>query len=295
MTAAPAAALAVVLYAPEEVHLARMLSTGGEAGWRVFAFVNGEVDEGCEALLSRLPASDILRSPVNVGLAAGLNALADRAAAEGLTDLLILDQDSEPGPGLIAALRPLLRLEGPPVAAAGPRLVAPEGEGYLAPRVFARGSALAEAVQPVDYLPTSGTLLSLAAWREVGPFREDFIADAVDIEWGLRAGARGYRCLMAGDVAMVHRWGGVSADRSRPQILRLSVPRAYLYVRNTVALIGLGHVGPRWRAMQGLNLARNLAVAAMHPEVPDRGPRLKAMWRALRDGLAGRLGPVPPL
>ena len=54
---------------------------------------------------------------------------------------------------------------------------------------------------------SSGSLVSLEALREIGPFREDFFIDMVDTEWSLRGWARGRGSWIAESVPMRHALG----------------------------------------------------------------------------------------
>ena len=54
---------------------------------------------------------------------------------------------------------------------------------------------------------TSGTLTSLKAFANLGPFRADFFIDFVDSEYCLRARKAGYRILVSPHARIRHRVG----------------------------------------------------------------------------------------
>lgn len=284
-------AAATVLYNPDLGQLDALLAPLERDGIRVFIFLNGPVAPAVEA---RLAASNtvLLRSPANLGLGHALNAVAEAAAAEGFAFLLLLDQDSVPPPELAESLAVQFDRLPSPAAALGPRLVAPQGEHYLEPR-YARRSAAGPGISLVDFLPTSGTLLSLAAWRKIGPFRADYFIDGIDVEWCFRASASGHGCYLAEAIAMPHRWGDATAQaRRKPQILRQSLTRSFYYFRNTMVSLRLPHMPLGWRFRSCLRiLAQAVLLLGMQP---FSGRTWRTVAAALSSGLRGKLGPIPP-
>ena len=275
---------AVGLYRPDAALLRRLAE--GLAGLRLIAVANGPLAPEAAGALA---GADLRRIDLatNIGLGAGLNAAARTAAGEGYSHVLLLDQDSEPAPGLASALlREAKRLDaaGRRAGVVAPLLTPPEG--YRAMR-YAWREAGAEAAA-VDFAPTSGSLLDLAAYREVGPFRDDFFIAGLDVEWGFRAWSRGWGSYVAKRLAMPHRWG--EADESdRPQILRHAPIRNYYYARNVLATARLAHVPLAWKARSCATLAAQIAILAA-----KGAPGALAPVRAgLRDGALGRMGPAP--
>lgn len=285
-------AASTVLYQPNLVFLDALLSALDQGNQRIFVFVNGPVSPAIDARLAELTNGYIIRAPVNVGLGTAMNAIAARAHAEGFDSLLLFDQDSAPDPSLAGALADGLQKaadRGLRPAAIGPLLVAPAGEGYLSIRYSWRDKAQGL----VDFVPTSGSLLSLAAWHEIGPFRDDYFVGGLDVEWGFRAWHRGYSCLVDEAITMNHRWGHVVDEPGKwqPQILRQSPGRSYFYVRNSIDCLGLAHIPLRWKArfLPAFVAQIGLLLAARRLSAPTR----LVVTRGVSDGLAGRMGPLP--
>jgi rhamnosyltransferase len=289
---AEAVPAAIVLFEPDAAVLDAQLSALDRGGRRLIFFANGRLSAAVEIRLAKLANAVVLRSPTNIGLGEGLNAVASQAVGEGFTHLLLLDQDSEPHPDLPESLRAHFvgedyRVER--VAAVGPRLVPPEGGRYLRVRYQWRNAERDEAL----FLPTSGSLLSLSAYQEIGPFRSDYFVAGIDVEWGLRAYNSGYRLMLARDLPMVHRWGFplCKGGRALPQILRNTPLRNYYYIRNAVDCLRQPHSPLTWRLRYGTNLAGQIArllMAQGHDPMARRAVR-----SAVRDGLARRLGVAP--
>ncbi|WP_420100934.1 rhamnosyltransferase [Bosea sp. (in: a-proteobacteria)] len=279
----------VVLYKPDIGLLARQAA--GLGGRTLFAFANGPLDDQALAALATVDLR-LIRSPANVGLGVGLNAVTQAAARDGFSHIMLLDQDSEPSAALLDRLtaRCLAREATQPVAVLAPLLV-PPAEGFYKPIRYERRGPSEDGLVPLDFAPTSGSLLPLAAFAAVGPFREDFFIAGIDVEWGFRAWSLGWASYLAADLHMPHRWGeAVSGEElGKPQILRHSALRNYYYARNVIATARLGHVPWRWRLKSCLALAAQSAVLALRGE----GGSLAPVQAGLMDGLGGRLGPAP--
>jgi len=286
-----AACAAVVLYRPDPALLARQVE--GLRGVRFLAFANGPLAP--EALAALAPANLHLSfSPDNLGLAAGLNAVMAQAMAEGFAHVLLLDQDSEPTTDLLASLVACaqgLAARGERAAVVAPRMV-PPAEGHYKPlRYEWRGRSREDGLAPVDFAPTSGSLASVAAFREVGPFRDDFFIGGIDVEWGFRAWSRGWGSYVAPGLEMPHRWGeAVDEDEAgTPQILRHAPIRNYYYARNVVATARLPHVPLSWRLKSCAILFAQSALLLW------KGGRVafRPVLAGLRNGVRMRLGPAP--
>ena len=287
---------ASVLYQPDALLLEALLSALARRGRRLFLFVNGSIDAPSERLISALPNVSIERSAENVGLGAGLNAVVGSADREGYSHLVLFDQDSAPDENLCEALmRRFEALDQPsrPLAALGPRLAPPAEEGFLPIRYWRRRPAAGLPPGAVDFLPTSGSLISLAAWRRVGPFRADYFIGGIDVEWGYRCWASGLASVVSDDIVMAHRWGhaGASEGGREPQILRQDDTRLYYYFRNAADGLRLAHMPARWKARQIATLAVQLPLLLTSRRFARR--TFAVIFRAFGDGWRGRLGPAP--
>ncbi|KMO14294.1 rhamnosyltransferase [Methylobacterium platani JCM 14648] len=234
----------------------------------------------------------VLSAGRNIGIGGALDAIARAASGAGAAQVLLLDQDAAFTPAQVseleAALARLTTLSLPP-ALVGPRPEAAPGAKAPAyprrPEIPDYGSLV-----PVEFLATSGSLLDLAAYARIGPFRSDFFIDGVDLEWGFRAWARGYGCWMETRTALPHR---VGAGTIRSRLLGIAMPRQPLfrmtaYLRNSVYAWRLPHVPGRWRRRQAAYLPLQ---ALLYWADSGYRPRVLALLAgAVLDGLRGRLG-----
>lgn len=286
----------LVIYSPDHSQLTELLSGIGIER-RVFAFLNGPQDAETEEILARFVNIRQIRSPQNIGLGAGLNAVMSAARDEGFSTVVLFDQDSVPTISLIDKLAEhwrYLNSSGHQLAALGPRLGVPTGQGYKAIRYAWRGENLAPEIATVDFLPTSGSLVSINVWETIGPFRADYFIGSIDVEWGFRAWSRGYSsaCLM--NVEMEHRWGtpvNEIEEGWRPQIVRQSDLRTFYYIRNSIDLLRQPYVPRRWRMGYIIRLIGQIGLLLIWRKLNWKVVSL--ISRAFWAGARGSMGAAP--
>lgn len=251
------------------------------------------------ALRATLQAAsgDLLVQPRNIGLAAAQNIGIDWARANGYRQVLLLDQDSEPGEGMVAALQQALATLSArgKVAAVGPRFHDLR-EDRDAPFVrlgfpLNRKSWCAVGTPYVacDFLISSGALIPIEVLDRVGPMDAGLFIDNVDMEWGFRAQAQGYTLHGVCAATMHHRLG----DGRHPLPLGGHVVvhgplRLYYMMRNRLLLYQMPHVPRVWKAQDMLRVPAKFFLFGVLI-----GPRLRnlnCMLRGLWDGLRGRRG-----
>lgn len=133
----------------------------------------------------------------NEGIAKALNQAASLALTNGYDYLLTMDQDSIAEPDMVSRLL------------AFRSSVDWESLGILAPRhdVGAINKQALKGSGNVLTTMTSGNLLNLKAYQEVGPFCEELFIDYVDHEYCLRLQSHGYRVIEVHDAVLHHRLG----------------------------------------------------------------------------------------
>lgn len=294
--AAHGIAAGVVLFGPQRARLLALVNAILPEVGRVYLFVNGRLDAGLRDELRGLaPGVELIDAPVNFGIATALNMLTLAAALAGFDAICLFDQDSRPAPGMVsglAATRKQLVLAGAFPAIVGPLMVTPTGESYKAPRVFRRaGENETAGAMPVDFLATSGSLLDIAVFRQVGPFRDDYFIDAVDLEWCFRAWAAGFSVWLDPRQTMPHTVGEGQIRAGSVTMPRQKLFRMATYVRNNVYGLRLRHLPRGFRARQMVYLpAQCLLYWRDQRYAPAVARRL---FQAAVEGLRGRLGPPP--
>lgn len=300
----PVAAV-VVTYKPDPVVLEQVLEAAAPQVDLLVLVDNGSGPE-CVAQLRALAAQHggrMLDMGANCGIAAAHNAGLQLATDAGMRQVLLLDHDSRPSEGMVAALQAALyalRAAGERVAAVGPVWV-DERSGRRSVFYRMRAGRFVRIVpqpgvgpQAVDFLISSGTLLALDAVAAVGGMRDELFIDHVDTEWCARAGLAGWRMYGVPTAELRHALGDATQRvwLGRWREVALHTPlRNYYEVRNTVLLLRMSGLPWGWRIALALRLVQVLAFYMVL--ATPRGERVRWMARGLWDGLCGRGGPAP--
>lgn len=190
---------------------------------------NGSAPESLgllRGIIAGEPRAELLCNPVNEGLASAQNRGIAAATAHGAAWILLLDDDSVAAPDMLPAFGRAYAT----VAAADPGAL--DTLAILAPNLRADDASPptkvliadhrwrwrprrveAAPAEPVLYVFASGSLIRGAALRRIGPMREDFFIDYIDIEYGLRANSLGYRILVVRDAWLYHHHGAPQRHR----------------------------------------------------------------------------------
>ena len=106
-----------------------------------------------------------------------------------------------------------------------------------------------------QYVITSGSFIPMSVLDDVGLMREELFIDFVDIEWCLRARAKGYEIVSFPQVEIAHHLGDSSVSFMGTHYPIHSPLRMYYYFRNAMYLYRLKGIDWNWRAVDA---ARNL-------------------------------------
>jgi rhamnosyltransferase len=187
------------------------------------------IGERIRAALSTAEMS-FIPNPSNLGVATALNQGVKVAQGKGYAWTLLFDQDTVPWSTTVQKLASAYGefLDKDHLAALGcDRFLKAAARG---PRWWTESKTII----------TSGTMLSLAAARAVGPFRDEFFIDCVDFDFCLRARAKGFSLVEILEPIMGHSvgapkpthllWFQGRTSNHRPE-------RWYYMVRNNLTLI----------------------------------------------------------
>jgi len=112
-----------------------------------------------------------------------------------------------------------------------------------------------ESVTHPQYVITSGSFIPISVLDDVGLMREELFIDFVDIEWCLRARAKGYEIVSFPQVEIAHHLGDSSVSFLGTNYPIHSPLRMYYYFRNAMYLYRLKEIDWNWRLVDS---ARNL-------------------------------------
>ncbi|WP_298267873.1 glycosyltransferase family 2 protein [Geobacter sp.] len=274
----PRTAAVVVLYHPGDDIFDTIASYAGQVDC-VIAVDN--TDEAPLGMAENMAGRGIvyLQNHANWGVARGLNIGAEKAAELSCSFLLTMDQDSTAAPDMVGKM--LECLSG----------LKWEEVGLISPFHVTRASKPPVGGEPCSEVMTpmtSGCLLSLAAYRGVGPFRDDFFIDFVDNEYCLRLRRHGFRVIRANQAHLTHNVGDIR--KYGPFIATNHSPlRRYYKTRNRFWVFREylrdfpGHC-----LFDLVRLSKEIASIVLFEE--EKGAKLRMMWRGWRDFRQGRFG-----
>lgn len=193
----------------------------------VYIYENsGDECPGRDELAARHPGVHWVLGPVNLGFAAAFNALVEHAPPDA--DLLLLNADARlQGPltrtrellhrPKVAAVSPMVQDDGAPGPARwdvatrrrtlSRALVAAAGysdrlRGTPISHLYSRQPDESQSID--GYLGGACLAINRAAWDEIGGFDEEFFLYGEETDWQARAGAAGWRILLADEIDTDH-------------------------------------------------------------------------------------------
>ncbi len=276
----------IVSYYPDDGFASRVARIAGQVE-KVFLVDNATTGAARHAVeaAARHAGVELLRNAKNLGVAGGLNAGLAKALKAGFEWAILFDQDSLPEPKLANKLLGLWRtlpVQGMPAVL---------GSNYIDPHRHHPALRCAEGEQYCEQKAViiSGTLLSLSAWKAIGPFREEFFMDLVDTDFCYRARRLGYAVYAACEPLMQHAVGHASSHSFLGRRIWVSnhpAWRRYLMTRNSMILQAeQGDSGSLWL----LRALMKQFKKSLHVLLYERDglAKVNAMWRGVRDGIRG--------
>lgn len=275
-------AAVVVLYNPDHTVLDNIASYRDQVA-RVIAVDNTPATMGSD-LSAELVAAGIEHMALgeNRGIATALNVGCRRAIELGFAFAITFDQDSTAEKNMIETMCICFDAEeSRDVAIAAP----------LLQHVGGRPVETQPTCAELDYAITSGSLIRLAAFRDLKGFREDFFIDEVDHEFCMRARRAGFRILQRRDAVLMHRMGELKVARfiKSFNVTNYSAVRRYYMIRNLFEMKReFGAENPEWLAEEYARLRRDLPKILLGE--PDKWNKFKLMYQGWKDQRAGRFG-----
>ncbi len=252
---------------------------------------NGSRTSSAEMLkrLAQSPRVTLIENSHNLGIAAALNQGVQRALNEGFQWVVTLDQDTDLHSDFLPTLFDVhLRSGG------GDVMVGSNYWDVHRARTLVHCVETGAIFQERRTLITSGTLASLALFKKVGLFREDYFIDSVDHEFSLRARSLGYRMLISCRPLMNHSIGAGVEHASRFRHLlstNHSPTRKYFIARNALVTAKTYFFQePMWSIRQGWRLLAVFSSILLFEQ--EKLKQSKAFWVGVAHGLTGRMGPI---
>ncbi|GAC1385103.1 MAG: rhamnosyltransferase [Marmoricola sp.] len=282
------AGVVVVLFRPTSQHLANVAAVRAQCE-QVLAIDNSPSPSEKTQTALREAGVAVIENRNAGGLAGAYNRGVHALRELGCDCVLFLDQDSTVPPGYVRTmLEGVAALEGQPFLV-GPRIHEMD-LGMLVPITVETLTAEAPRhLITTDFVISSGSLLSIAAYEKLGDFRDDYFIEAIDIEYCLRAQNVGVPVYVNTEVALDHITGEITRH-GRFYATNHNASRCYYRVRNFI------HAAMTWRA--GATAARRSSGFALRQLATvlflesDKTRKVTATLLGIADGLVGRLGPL---
>ncbi|MET3232965.1 UNVERIFIED_ORG: rhamnosyltransferase [Burkholderia sp. 1263] len=287
----------IVTYEPEAEALLRLAKHLAPQVQAVFIIDNASGNFPAWNAALEPVVTGIIRLSSNNGISAALNRGFTAVQTHTTSEFCALfDQDSTPLDDMIQRLETHADqlASRAPFAQIGPYFFE-TNRGYYLPFIeFHHGFPRRKRddggprVTTADYLITSGALISLAAITKVGPMDEDLFIDYVDIEWGLRAKAKGYQSYGAYDVTMTHTIGEKALEVATVRLAVHKPIRRYYYYRNALLLCRRPYISLSWKVNELCRLAIKFVIFALLSS--RRREDIVMMSKGICDGLRGKGG-----
>lgn len=232
--------------------------------------------------VAALPNVSIERLDTNRGIGAALNVGIEFARVAGFRWLLTMDQDSIASNSLMANFSAAHDSLGNKVA--------------LTPGIVNHGVDVkfGKGVEPVSYAITSGNLVPLSAFDEIGLYDEGMFIDCIDFDFSLRLRRGGFRICRVPSAVLYHRLGEAAEIPSwaRRFYSRHSPARRYYMYRNYCYLAErylLSFPG----FIVKLGIAQILLTALIALFDPNPSSSYRAVAMGVRDYFLRRTGQMP--
>lgn len=295
MTVSSSAAV-VVAYHPDEGLRDRLIKMASSVGKLIVVDNTPDRSEVAFHALDGIGNAILISNEYNLGIASALNRGIRAAVALGADRIFLFDQDSEPEENIFSGLHTELdhlQAQGLRIALVGPSYFDTRLK-KTAPFIRFSGMRMLRVRAPelrsvaADYLITSGSCIDAAAWKEIGEMDDTLFIDYVDIEWGLRAKALGFKIYGIPGLVMQHCLGDEPVSVFGFKFPLHSPLRHYYFFRNVLLLMRREYIPLNWKIIEFCKIPLRFVVYALFTK--NRWGHTRMMLRGLLDGLLGRSG-----
>lgn len=268
----------VVTYNPEEDRLEKNIaSLKQQAALKGVIIVdNGSANVQNVIKIATQYDCNLIQLGENLGIAKALNVGVSKAIDFGAEWVLTCDQDSVLPPNLISAFEKYLYLEKCAI---------------LCPKIYdANAKVLVdqtdkkENVVSVNRCITSGSLMKVSCWQELGGFDEFLFIDGVDFDFCDRLKKKGFNIYRINEVELNHSIGNMCVKHIGPikfLVLNHSAFRKYYILRNRIYCDY--KMSGRHSLQTFLAILKQILLIACYET--EKKAKLKAAFRGVKDGV----------
>ena len=294
-----------VTFNPNPKTLQRQLAQVSPQVGRVFLIDNGSSNaEEINRIAKSIAHVRVILCQTNLGLGHAQNLGIRACRDEGMTMVLLLDQDSIPRSSmvekLLTALNQLTQI-GEKVAAVGACYT---GSHTGHPSFFVQFKRFrfqkcfcnyteSDQIILADMLISSGSLIPIHALDTIGEMDEELFIDHIDTEWSLRARSLGWQSYGVCSALMEHRLGEHTFRVwwGRWRYVSIHQPFRYYYIyRNSILLHGRSYADPLWKQADQLRLLLITMFIVLFSK--QRLSCIKMIVRGITDAIRRKTGPI---
>ncbi|MGN0485177.1 MAG: glycosyltransferase family 2 protein [Lachnospiraceae bacterium] len=197
-------AAGIVTYNPEISRLTENVNRISGQVRKIYIFDNGSKNmEQIRNIWKEDRKIEMICSDINVGIASALNHISEAAVKDGMLWLLTLDQDSVVPKDTMKAFSQYLGWE---------RI------GIICPVIFDKRRpekipVFEKSYDLIDMCITSGSLVNLSVWEQVGKYDDKLFIGLVDDEYCLKIRIHNYQILRVNSVILDHELGNLNPSR----------------------------------------------------------------------------------
>ncbi|ACT47944.1 glycosyltransferase family 2 protein [Methylotenera mobilis] len=239
----------------------------------------------------------VIENKDNVGIAKALNLGIEYLIAKNCEYFLLLDQDSKVPKSMVSEL-----IKAVNHLSDSTNQIAAVGPSYFNSRLDKNAPFIQfdnfsikkinpdpmVPYVPVDFLITSGSLITLSAIKNIGVMEDGLFIDYVDTEWCLRAVAKGYKLYGLSTVKMEHSLGDDPVVFFNKKMPMHSPLRHYYIARNALHLMKRSYIPVNKKIIILISMLKTFFFYSLVPS--NRFSHLKMMCSGFYDGVSNNYG-----
>lgn len=275
----------IVTYNPDS-DFANNLKLIKEIVSKVVIIDNGSTQvEIIEHILENTKDIFLLKNNENKGIAQALNQGVEWAIIQKFDWVYTFDQDSKPSNKLLECHQKIIK-----------NIECDERISLIGTKhttnLLLNESEIDDGFDEVKVTITSGSLMSVAAYKEIGPFRDSFFIDAVDHEYCLRSIQKGFKIYETSAALMEHNIGNNSTHKFliwNPMTSNHSlIRRYYMFRNNTIINKEYLFKEPKWVWSNIKTITRVSVYMTVFEK--EKWKKLKVLIKGVFDGLLNKEG-----
>ena len=216
----------------------------------------------------------------NLGIAKALNLACEKAINDGFEWILTMDQDSSfDSDGIKKYFETFDNMEKENIGIFSPRHILKNDT-----KEFDESSDFLE----VDHVMTSGNLLNLKIWEEIGRFDENLFIDEVDSEICFRIIENGYKVIQLNRIRMFHELGNLEKKNfftRKISVLNHNHIRKYYIMRNKFYML---KKYKKYRSRYIYYIFNDFFKVIFYEK--DKLRKLKYMFKGIADFMKSKMG-----